>query len=168
MKGMNMKKIICMMLSLLMLLGLAACDGGETDGGTKEYAFVKGDVTVKIDAPAEPILSALGEPRQYSESPSCAFDGLDKVYVYAGFKLQTYPQNGKDFILSVELTDDSVATPEGISIGAGKDQVITAYGTPDSETDTSLTYKSGAAKTTLQFLLRDGKVTNIQYQKVTE
>ena len=168
MKGMNMKKIICILLSLLMLLGLAACDGGETDTDAKNYVFVSGNVTVKLDDPAEPILSALGEPRQYSESPSCAFDGLDKVYVYAGFKLQTYPQNGKDFILSVELTDDSVATPEGIAIGAGKDQVITAYGTPDSETDTALTYKSDASKTTLQFLLRDGKVTNILYQKVTE
>lgn len=163
-----MKKIICMMLSILTLFTFVSCGGGEADTDAKNYVFVSGNVTVKLDDPAEPILSALGEPRQYSESPSCAFDGLDKVYVYAGFKLQTYPQNGKDFILSVELTDDSVATPEGISIGAGKDQVITAYGTPDSETDTSLTYKSGAAKTTLQFLLRDGKVTNIQYQKVTE
>ena len=163
-----MKKIICMMLSLLMLLGLAACDGGETDGKTKEYAFVKGDVTVKIDAPAEPILSALGEPKQYSESPSCAFDGLDKVYVYAGFKIQTYPQNGKDYVLSVELTDDSVATPEGIAIGATKDQVATAYGTPNSESDTALSYLDTAKKVTLQFLLRDGKVTNIQYLRETE
>jgi hypothetical protein len=168
MKGMNMKKIICMMLSILTLFTFVSCGDGEADTDAKNYVFVSGNVTIKLDDPAEPILSALGEPRQYRESPSCAFDGLDKLYVYAGFKLQTYPQNGKDFILSVELTDDSVATPEGIAIGATKDQVVTAYGTPDSETDTALTYKSDSSKTTLQFLLRDGKVTNILYLRETE
>lgn len=163
-----MKKIICMMLSLLMLFTFVSCGDGEADTDAKNYVFVSGNVTVKLDDPAEPILSALGEPRQYSESHSCAFDGLDKVYVYAGFKIQTYPQNGKDYVLSVELTDDSVATPEGIAIGAGKDQVVTAYGTPDSESATALSYLDTAKKVTLQFLLRDGKVTNILYLRETE
>ena len=61
-----------------------------------------------------------------------------------------------------------MATPEGIAIGATKDQVVTAYGTPNSESATALSYLDTAKKVTLQFLLRDGKVTNIQYLRETE
>ncbi len=161
-----MKKILCVLAVLLSLTVLFACEGKKDPDAeeSKSYAFTSGNVTVKIDAPADAILSALGEPAQYSESPSCAFDGLDKVYVYAGFRVQTYPLEGKDHIHSVVLTDDSVATAEGVTIGAERAAVIAAYGTPSSETDTALTYPNGDGAT-LQFLLRDGKVTSIQYLK---
>ena len=154
-----MKKIICITLTLITLLCLASCEAAPEEG--TKYEFQSGPVSVAIDAEAESVLSALGEWRNYSESPSCAFVGLDKVYVYAGFRIQTYPLEGKDYIYSVELTDDSVTTPEGITIGSGADQVKSAYGTPAEESATLLLYKGEGVN--LQFILRDGKVTNIQY-----
>ena len=154
-----MKKIICIALVVITLFCCAAC--GEDAPEAKSYVFKSGNVSVAIDDEAAGILTALGEWHNYSESPSCAFNGLDKVYVYAGFRIQTYPLNGKDYIYSVELTDDSVTTPEGITIGTDSDQVKAAYGTPTEESATLLLYKGDGVN--LQFILRDGKVTNIQY-----
>jgi hypothetical protein len=93
---------------------------------------------------------------------------LDKIYVYSGFRIETYTKGGVDYIRSVELTDDSVATPEGITIGSSKDGVIAAYGEADRATDTALTYENTEKGMKLQILLRDGKVTNIQYLKIVE
>ena len=41
----------------------------------------------------------------YFEAPSCAFDGIDKTYTYAGFELLTYPKDDKDYVSSVVLKD---------------------------------------------------------------
>ena len=179
-----MKKVIALLAVACLLLSMVACgneakptntDPQNSDttpstpiGDPDAYFFTYEGTEIRLHADMAAILQALGEPKKYTESTSCAFDGLDKVYVYAGFKIQTYPQNGKDYVLSVELTDDSVATPEGIAIGATKDQVVTAYSTPNSESDTALSYLDTAKKVTLQFLLRDGKVTNIQYLRETK
>lgn len=162
-----MKKLVCVLLTLLMLLACVSC-ADNTQGEAKNYMFQSGNVQIKIDAEAEAILAALGDWLDYSESPSCAFDGLDKIYVYAGFRVQTYPQNGKEYIRSVELVDDSVATDKGITIGSTKEQVTSVYGDPDDMTDTTAVYRDDANGMYLQFIFRDGKVTNIQYLKDVE
>jgi len=162
-----MKKIISILTVLVLLLALVACNG-EEPAKTKNYQFQKGNVTVSIDAEAKAVLDGLGQWKDYSESPSCAFEALDKIYVYSGFRIETYTKGGVDYIRSVELTDDSVSTPEGIAIGSSKDGVIAAYGEADNATDTALTYENTEKGMKLQFLLRDGKVTNIQYLKIVE
>ena len=129
----------------------------------KTYTFTSGSTKIAIDADAAPILNALGAWRDYAESASCAFEGLDKVYTYAGFEVQTYPMGEKDFVYMIILQDDTVATEKGIRIGDAKDAVITAYGAPSQETATSLTYNGKGMY--LQFILRDGMVTSIQYCK---
>ena len=78
-----MKKIICLCLVLAALFCCAACTQEEQEKPTPTYAYQSGDVKIAIDADAAPILAALGEWRDYSESASCAFTGLDKVYTYA-------------------------------------------------------------------------------------
>ena len=69
---------------------------------------------------------------------------------------------------TVELfndVDEDVCTKEGIRVGASASDVIAAYGEASTHTDSAIVYENTAAKTRLQFLLRDGKVTNIQYLK---
>ena len=69
---------------------------------------------------ASAVVEELGEADDYFESESCAFEGLDKVYTYPGFTLNTYPVDDKDYVLSVVFRDDTVSTDEGISIEAQK------------------------------------------------
>ncbi len=158
-----MKKIIvlCLIVSLLTTL-LVGCKKEEKNEETADaYAFSAGDVSVAVNAEAAPILQALGAWLDYAESPSCAFEGMDKIYTYQGFELETYCLDGTDYIASIRLLDDSVKTTEGIAIGSTKEAVTDVYGSPDEQTDTAFTYQSGDMK--LQFLFRDGSVSDIQY-----
>ena len=158
-----MKKFAIYLLLAAMLLTLAACQDTSTPQAPT-YAFTtNGGIEIAIDADAAPILSALGEWREYAESASCAFEGLDKVYTYAGFEIQTYPMGEKDFVYAIVLYDDTVTTDKGIHIGSIAAEVITAHGAPAKETATAITYNGEGM--TLQFLLRDGTVTSIQYTK---
>ncbi len=127
------------------------------------YGVTLGTVSVEIDAEAGSILQTLGAWSTYDASPTCAFEGEDKVYGYGSFEIQTYTSGGKDYIHSVYLLDDTYATREGITVGSPKEAVLAAYGTPQEETASALTYR--AKGMSLSFLLRGDTVTNIQYIK---
>ena len=159
-----MKRVLLLFLALSALLCGVSCETAQEEPD-KNYVFQVGNVTVSVDDGAETILTALGQWKDYNESPSCAFEGLDKIYVYNGFRIQTYTLSGVDYIRSVELTDDSVSTPEGIAVGASAEAVLDAYGEPKTKTDSALVYENTEKGMKLQFILRDGKVTNIQYLK---
>ena len=110
------RNLLCGLLALAMVLALSACGGkepskssggGQTDrtsqpaqpdqsaqpGGADvaEYVFRAGDTTVSIDQDMAEVLSALGEPKEYFEAESCAFEGMDKTYTYSGFVITTRP-----------------------------------------------------------------------------
>ena len=156
-----MKKILIFALAALMMLSLfCACDAPETEG-TKKYSFTSGNTEILPGAEAEAIIAALGEPSAYDESPSCAFEGLDKVYTYSGFEIKTYTEAGKDYIYMIVLTNDLVQTPEGISIGASKTEVVAKYGESYTSVGENLQYE--AENCTLQFIFRDGKISSIKY-----
>ena len=119
-----------------------------------------------MNSDAAAVVEKLGEPLDYFESESCAFEGLDKVYTYPGFKLNTYPEEDKDYVLSVVFMDDTVETEEGIAIGSTKDQVTEAYGDPAEESDTSLVYEKGDTEMTIG--LDGDSVSSLEISAVTE
>ncbi len=158
-----MKKLLIYLLLAAMVLSLVACKDNETPPAEegKVYTFTSGTTKIAIHADVAPIVAALGQWRDYAESPSCAFEGLDKIYIYPGFEIYTYPIEGKDLICMIRLYDDTVATEKGIRVGATKEAVTAAYGTPDQTYDTNIEYE--AVGMYLQFSLKDGIVTSIQY-----
>ena len=158
-----MKKLLIYILLAAMALSLAACKNNDDTVEEKVYTFTSGSTKMAIDADVTPILSSLGEWKGYDESTSCAFEGLDKVYTYDGFEINTYPMNGKDYVLLIELYDDTVATEKGIRIGSTKQAVLEAYGTPDQQTHTDLIYNGKGMF--LQFILEGETVSSIQYSK---
>ena len=177
-----MKKLAMVFAAMLILVGCGgggeettAAAGGEAAGETTAaaqaggsssdaYVFQSGDVTIAMNAEAAAIVEALGEYDDYFESESCAFDGLDKEYTYGSFILRTYPLEDVDYVSSVEIRDDLVSTPEGISIGSSAEDVVEAYGEPAEEG----TYSYTKGDCTLLFLVTDGAVSSIQYTAITE
>ena len=150
--------------------------GIDLGGTTINYALISSEGEFLFegmaDTPAtegaEAVLEALGAYTAFAETNSCYGDGKDKVYQYPSFKVMTYSSRGKDYLLSVEIfndTDEKACTTEGICIGASTADVIATYGDAKEQSDSALVYVNTATKTRLQFLLRDGKVTNIQYLK---
>ena len=81
--------------------------------GEDGYVFKKGDVTISMGAPADDIISALGTYKNTYEAESCAFDGMDVVYSYAGFDVLTlsdkaavekaYGQKVEDGVNNIQL-----------------------------------------------------------------
>ena len=127
----------------------------------KGYVFVAGGVTVEMDADITPILQALGEPMSYFEAASCAFEGLDKIYTYNSFEIDTYPAQDKDLVSAVILKDDSVTTAEGICIGDSLEKLQETYGDGIQESG-MLVYEKDDMK--LCFILQDDSIISIEYR----
>ncbi|MDE5891710.1 MAG: hypothetical protein K2H45_02175 [Acetatifactor sp.] len=128
---------------------------------SKGYIFVASGVTVEVDADMAPILQALGEPASYFEAASCAFEGLDKIYTYNGFEIDTYPAQDKDLVSAVILKDDSVTTAEGICIGDSLEKLLEAYGEAAQENGMLVYTKDGMK---LCFILQDDSIISIEYR----
>ena len=168
-----MKKLIAILMAAAMLLVVAGCGTdtpADTQGGSqsqeKSFSFTYKGTEITFKAPAEPIVAALGEPHKYSESPSCAFEGLDKSYDYGSFYLETYPENGKDFVYGWWFVDDLVATEEGISIGSAQADVEKAYGAENYNGTNAFVIKKGVGALTI--ILENGVVNSIQYTLILD
>lgn len=130
------------------------------------FVFQTGDTVIGMNEDVSPILAELGKETAYSETTSCAFKGLDKIYSYPGFDLYTYPLDGKDNVNSVYFTDETAKTPEGIGIGSTEEEMLAAYGEDYTEEFGVYTYAKD--RSTLSFIVTDGLVESVEYTAVTE
>lgn len=151
---------------------LAGCGGSDADGKSGKsqsgggYSFTSGSTKIEMGEDASKVVEALGDADDYFESKSCAFEGLDKVYTYSGFKLNTYPKDDKDYVLSVVFMDDTVSTDEGISIGSTKDEVTKAYGDAKEESASKLVYESKDTEMTIG--MDGGSVSSLEISAVVK
>ncbi len=186
-----LKKVLGTALCVVMMAGMTACgndakviEGNASSGtqteiiggaeGTTEifltkdanagWTFQAGDVTLTPDMDMGAIADQLGEPKSYFEAASCAFEGLDKIYTYTSFEIETYPQDTADCIKSIVLKDDTVSTVEGVSIGDSEDKVRETYGAPAEESTGKLVYQK--EKTNLVFVISSGVVASIEYDSM--
>ena len=175
-----MMKVRLLIMMLAVLLALTAC-GGTVDTGADTTAAPADTVTTASALPAlcfkagetsiwvgaDPsVLAALGEPQDKLEAASCVHDGFDRVYYYAGFEVNTQPTaDGREVIVSIYLTDDSVCTAEGIYIGDKLDAAKTAYGDLTAEGSTyTCTKTEGGVTAKVNFVTdADGVITSIFY-----
>lgn len=182
-----MKKYICLLLTILLTLSLAACGAkeapaptaapvpaAETKAPTEAAApqetaapessfpvFVYKGIQIPMDVPAQPILDQLGAPKSATEEASCAFDGMDKTYFYGSFYIQTYPAQDGERIQSLWIVDDAVTTPEGVYIGMGKEDVKAAYGAENFTENGACVIADGNISLTILF--ENDAVNSIQY-----
>lgn len=159
-----MKKIISILALGLILIG---CGGGEDSSQTeKGFIFETNGTEIYMNEETSSFLESLGKETEYFEAKSCAFDGLDKTYTYSGFQLKTYPKDDKDYVSSVILTDDTVTTQEGISIGSEQNQVVEKYGKDYKDSGNAYIYTKEDSQ--LEFLFEDGYVSAITYKAITD
>ncbi len=161
-----MKKLwILCLVAILCLPMLFACNEKQPPSNGLPFAFLAdGQTTVYPGMLAEAALPALSAKNpQISVKASClgGVDGEDVTYVYQGFRIQTFRTASSEEIRWVILSDDSVATMEGVAIGDAVEKVKSAYGEPVETTDTLLTYVREQVK--LRFVIRDGAVRSIEY-----
>ena len=159
-----MKRISVFFLAAIMLLSLVGCGSTDIDPQEENFSFTYNSTKITLGTAAAPIIDALGEPRSYTEEPSCAFEGMDKTYYYGSFYLSTYPMDGKDYVYNLWFADDGVSTDEGIRIGSTQSQVEDAYGKECFNGTTSFVLTKGQSR--LVILMEDGKVSSIRYEVI--
>lgn len=141
--------------------GTEKTDDKELTGYIFQVQVGSQNVSVTTDLDMAEVLDKLGEADSYFESASCAFNGLDKVYTYDHFRIETYPDGDKDRISSIVLLDDLIETPEGISIGMTEQDVENAYGTDCEDIKGMKVYTKDESH--LAFVIRDDVIESIQY-----
>ncbi|MBR4706930.1 MAG: hypothetical protein IKP29_02610 [Pseudobutyrivibrio sp.] len=171
------KRILILTMTAAIAMSLTAC-GGSSDTKVIEgnsantaatttttsatgYVFNYKGTDIPVDAEAAPIIEALGEASSYFESPSCAADGIGKVYTYSDVEVETYPDGDVDKVLAVRLLNDTVSTAEGIDLSSSKDDIVAAYGDATEETDRSLKYEKDGMS--LVFIFGDNGLISIEY-----
>ncbi len=169
-----MKKILCALLAVLMLLTLCACGGDKEDKNDTEdmpstlpavdevgYGFADNGIIVRVGDPVSAV-DALGEPVSTFEEASCAFEGKDVTNFYANYQiLLAYPNEGDSYVYSIAITSDAVATPEGLEIGMTAEDVVSIYGETTAEGGL---YVYAKGNMTLRILTVDDVVTAIEYK----
>lgn len=93
-----------------------------------EYVFVWDEAAIRPAEPAADVKAVLDRAKETGEAPSCAFEGMDKVFRYDGFEIQTGTWKGVEYVTGVILLSPDVATPEGLKIGMSLDDMLARYG----------------------------------------
>lgn len=134
-------------------------DAADSAGG---YVFNYNGTEIAIDSKMDTLLEALGQEDSYFEAPSCAFDGIQKVYTYGSMELDTYIGEDGDYLDAIILKDDLIGTPEGVRVGDTPEKVREVYGDGYTDNNGSYTYEKDNMK--LNFIIEDGAVVSIQYK----
>lgn len=127
----------------------------------ENYVYEFQGVDVALGKNFDTALASLGEPKEYFEAASCAFDGLDKIYYYNGVEIRTYPQGDQDFVAAVLLKDDTVTTNEGVYIGMEMTDVWNKLG--DNFIRDGKQYIYTAGESNLIILEAEGVALSITY-----
>ena len=85
-----MKKFVSLLLVLVLLVTLTGC-GSKDNKETKDndvYTFKYEDMTIPLGE--EFSRTKYGEELEYSETPTCAFEDMDRTYTYEHYSISTY------------------------------------------------------------------------------
>ena len=116
MKRPSLVLILCILLS------------GCAEAPQPHFCVTHSEIAITLDAPAEPVLSALGVPFGYGERKSSRGSGVEKIYRFSGLRLVTYESRDGERILGVTITASGQKTPEGIAVGDSAAQVRQCFG----------------------------------------
>ncbi len=176
-----MKKFIALAIAFCLSLSLVACGGGEDTTKAPEetktpvasnndkyegfgYVLTVDGKNVQIGISGEDLVALLGETSNVFEAPSCAGQGIDYTYTYAGgsVEITTVPNaQGVNLVDAMIIKDDLLSTPEGVSLTMKLADVTAAYGESYTTMGNAYVYEKDGMQ--LQFIIENDEVTSIQY-----
>lgn len=167
----NKKVIIVLVIVVLLLIGIAGIffsknNKKENNSGTsKNFSMIYKGIEVlpgtKFDE------SQIEEKADFSEIPSCAFSGTDKVYTYEGVEIIVAQIDNIDKVYSVYFINDLAQTGEGLKIADNKQKMIETYGEDyNLSMDNKYTYTRENVE--LSFIVGNDTITSIEYTLKTD
>ena len=156
-----MLRFTALLLLLVTLVSLfASCGGGK--GSEKGFSMTYNGFSISPDMEMSALLAGVKENYTVSESSACPpFSGKEKLYVFSHIRVQTYEQDGKDYVMGIFLRDDSVAI-NGVKIGATVAEMQKAFGTDCENAGGTLYIYTAGDGSKLKFVVKDGAVASIQ------
>lgn len=158
-----MKKVKREILSIMLIIAmLVTAFSNPAKAASKGFLFKYKGVSASMHGKASTLMKKAGKPISQKRSKSCAYNGLDSTYVYKDFVLTTYSNSvkGAQYINSISLRTNKVATKEGIKIGSSYNSVVKKYG---KAKDNFGVYVYTKGNTKLQIEITDNKVSKIMY-----
>ena len=147
---------VCLILMLCLLL--SGC--GKTPE-PRVYSSLRSTRTeISLDAPAEPILAALGAPFGYGERKSADYRGVEKTYRFSGLDVRTYQSQDGERIMELKITGSGFRTPEGIAVGDSAARVKECFGSESIREGRCTVCRNGER---LVLTLENDLVASIQY-----
>ena len=150
-----------MLVLVLLCLLLSGC--GKQEAPAAHFSVTRAQTVIALDAPAAPVLEALGAPFGYGEQRGTSRKGVEKTYRFTGLDVRTYQGKDGERILNLLITDDSLETPQGISVGDTAAQVRACFG-QDAIQGNRCTIQTASEKMVL--LLENNLVASIQYSLI--
>ena len=150
-----------MLILVLLCLLLSGC--GKQEAPAAHFSVTRAQTVIALDAPAAPVLEALGAPFGYGEQRGTSRKGVEKTYRFTGLDVRTYQGKDGERILNLLITDDSLETPQGISVGDTAAQVRACFG-QDAIQGNRCTIQTTSEKMVL--LLENNLVASIQYSLI--
>ncbi len=155
-----MKKIKQIFITLFLIGVLFGCNYNQKQKDEIQlYEFEHNGKTMKLGEVFS--IEKYGQPEDYTEVESCAFEGLDKTFNYGSYEVTTFSDNDKDKIYSIYFLDENVKTKEGIKITDSFDKMKKTYGDDYEKIDNMYTYTK--QKTQLNFIINNNEITSIEY-----
>ena len=108
--------------------------------------------------------SKISETANISEIPSCAFEGVDKVYTYPNVEITVADIDGVPTVYSVYFMDETISTGEGVKISDSKELMIEKYGENyENSLENKYDYVDVKNGVTLSFIIENNIITGIEY-----
>ena len=154
-----------LLLGTLLLSGCSNNSSAEESGSTSESSLTSGTDVVFVDPSQvrpdygklgfesngftfgiydtmDDIIAGIGDPNGTFEAASCAYQGNDYFYYYSGF-------------------DDTVSTPQGITIGMAAIDFTASSLSFTDEGNGKFTHQEGSC--IMQVIIKNDKVSAIEY-----
>ena len=155
----TVRRAALLLLAAITLALLASCNGG---GSGKGFSITYNGAEISPDMEMSELLAGVKENYTVSESSACPpFSGKEKLYVFSHIRVQTYEQDGKDYVMGIFLRDDSVAV-SGVKIGATVAEMQKALGTDCENAGGPIYIYTAENGSKLKFIVKDGAVASIQ------
>ena len=170
-----MKKLVSIIAAALVLGSLCACGvekvtiSGSTEKpsavveqATEEsYVFKVDGVSIAMGQDISEFMDSLQGNLGSFDEPSCASDGIDKVYFFKSYQICCFPDGDNYYVYSVTLQDDTVSTAEGLCIGDSVSKITELYGDEPDIDGVNYSYQKGNSQ--LLITVEEEKVTAINY-----
>ena len=128
----------------------------------EDVKFTYNGATVELNSELDPAIKALGDYLDVSSELSCHGKGEDMTYTYDGFVVNSYPRDGKDYVMEIVVSNAGIPTSKGIEVGSSASDVVAAYGSGYKVVGVYYAFDAGN-KMSLQFYIENDAVKEIDY-----